>query len=464
MTTTIVVGSNIRLEREVSHELTNRLRGMLSWTNPAIGFKRSRGWWVSPKEDIDIKGYRLTEKYIYIPRGFLERLELMLKAAGIRYLIDDRRIWYKPTPYENNIQLFAHQIRPVKNMLDYEEGILEAPCGSGKSVMALKMICKWGQPTLVLAHTNAIIEQWQEYIEDFTGMKAGLILGGKFDVRKITIGSVMTLANRNIDIDFRRYFGVVILDEAHHTPAYSFQTILSQFYARHRLGITATPRRSDGLQGLLNAVAGPVRTKVPQESLFISGFAIRPTIYKVKTKFKIPESVENRDELLFSAIEDNVNRAIQIAEVAYARKHRSVLILSRRIAHLDHIYERLFDIDPGWTQDHAKVLTGRIEKDERLHILNDLRKGRLNIVLATQLADEGLDIPRLDTLLLTFPSSSELKLEQQMGRPMRSFPGKKDVEVYDFVDHRVPRLVKQAQRRTALYRRLRYPVVRYEAP
>jgi superfamily II DNA or RNA helicase len=455
--TTLRVREDIRLDRDVSRHLINKIRGILNWSNPAIGYKRARGWKIDPKVDRDIKGYRLTKSHLYIPRGFQDRLELLLKDEGIPYTIDDKRTWWnKVTPYVNTIELFQHQVRPIQEMLEYDEGLFEAPCGSGKSVMALYMLCKWGQPSLVLAHTNSIIEQWQEYVEKFTGMKAGLIHGNTFDVQPITIGSVMTLVNRELDSDFRRYFGAVILDEAHHTPAFSFQSVLSRFSARKRLGITATPRRADNLQGLLVAIAGPIRTKVDQEELFKTGFAIRPTVYTVKTNFTVKPEEEMKDEKLFAKLEDDTDRAILAAEVTYRSKDRHTLVLSRRIAHLDHIFDRLFDKD---TTVRAEVLTGRVKPKLRKKIVRRLRRGKLNIVLATQLADEGLDIPVLDTVVLTFPASSEIKIEQQMGRPMRSYPGKKTVEIYDLVDHRVPRLMKQALKRMALYRRLRYPIV-----
>src|SRR6267142_164778 len=121
----LLVGSRIRIPRDVGQHLINKTRTFLTWTDPSVGFKRSRGWFVSPKQDHDIKAYKLTSEHLYIPRGFLERLELMMRAEGIRYTIKDNRTWYKPTPYTNKIDLYPHQIRPVKEMLEYDEGIFE---------------------------------------------------------------------------------------------------------------------------------------------------------------------------------------------------------------------------------------------------------------------------------------------------------------------------------------------------
>ncbi len=453
----ISLGSRIRVPANVSHYVINRTRALLTWTDPSVGFKSSRGWYVNPESMREIKGYTKKDGNYFLPRGFLERFELMLQDEGVQYQLEDKRTWWKPHPYHSNIDLRPHQIKPVIEMMKWNEGILQAPPGSGKSIMMLELACRWGQPTLILAHTERIMEQWQEYIVKFTNQQPGLIVGKKFDIQNITVGSVMTLANRTLDMDFRSYFGVVILDEAHHAPAFSFKTVLGQFSAHRRLGVTATPRRSDGLQGLLSAVVGPVRAQVPLEELFRTGYAIRPTVYKVPTQFKIGGYAEKREDLLFAAIEEDVPRAKVVAQVALENKNRSTLVLSRRIAHLDLIADYIFEEDPGAKME---VLTGRLNSKDRQKIVRRLRKGKLNIVLATQLADEGLDIERLDTILLAFPSSGETKLEQQMGRTMRSFPGKKDVRVYDFMDLKVPRLAKQALKRGALYRRLLYPTIK----
>jgi superfamily II DNA or RNA helicase len=344
-------------------------------------------------------------------------------------------------------------------MMHEEEGILEAPCGSGKSVMALRLACDWGQPTLVLAHTMQIMDQWQEYIEDLTDEKPGIIHGNRWDLRNITVASVMTLANRELTREFLDYFGVVILDEAHHTPAYSFSSLLTMFTARRRIGITATPRRADGLQRLLTAIAGPVKAKITEEELIRTGFRLRPTVYTVPTKLEVPWRPYGREQQIFGAVEEDRQRAKLVAEVAFQNRKRSVLVLSRRIAHLELIYKYLMKMDPDL---QAVVLTGRVKRDLRKEIINDFKFGDLNIVLATQLADEGLDVPRLDTVLLSFPAGGTIKIEQQIGRSARSHPDKEDVRIYDFMDVGVPELMRQANRRGSFYRSHGYPIISYE--
>ncbi len=456
MAAKIILGSELRLSQDLPAWITNRARVDLTFSNPKFSYEQSRGWRVDPKSIQDIKAYRKRGGTYRVARGYRERLEAHLKEFDVDYKIVDRTCWYEPTPYANKISLFPHQKQPVADMLQVQDGILQAPCGSGKSIMALDLICQWGQPSLVLAHTNQILSQWIQYIEDYTQETPGIIQGNQFHIQNITVASVMTLAQRYLSKEFLEHWGVVILDEAHHAPAYSFHSVLSQFPSRIRIGITATPRREDGLQGLLSAVVGPTRARVSHEELISSGFALRPTVHIVATHFRVSQFVESREDKLYAAIEDDVDRAILVAEFAYRNRRRSVLILSRRIRHLDHVYDRLFDIDPSL---RVKVLTGRLSNKERKRIVSDLSEGKIQIVLATQLADEGLDIPRLDTVFLTFAGASAIKVEQQIGRIMRTYKGKKSAEIYDFVDTYVPRLWKQSQKRKGVYQRLHYPIV-----
>lgn len=466
----ILIDSHIHLPDTISSRVINTVRGDLYFKNPkgvwVIATYRNRGWTMSAKKLAqiqeqypDFKAYEKVDGFYLIPRGYWSEVKRLLQQDKVDFEVKNKMVLYERKPYDNTIKLYPHQVSPVEIMSHKSSGILQAPCGSGKSIMTLKLICDWGQPTLVLAHTNQILEQWAEYVEDFTGQSVGLIQGTEFTIKNITVASVMTLAKRELTDEFLEQFGCVVLDEAHHAPAYSFASVLAKFPARIRMGVTATPRREDGLQNYLTAVVGPVRSKVEHEELINSGFNLRPTVHVVPTNFSISGWKEQREEMLYGDIEDDVERAIDVAKVALQNGNRSVLVLSRRIKHLDHIADRIFDIDPN---AKMKVLTGRLKKKDRNKIVRQLKKGRLNIVLATQLADEGLDIPRLDVVLLTFPASGQTKIEQQIGRIMRTHPSKKRADIYDFVDVHVPRLFKQAQRRFALYRNLKYPMVKEE--
>lgn len=445
------IGEKLYLPNTLPRKTINRVLGDLTFTDPKAIYAMKRGWKVD-EEDIEIRAYTKKNGVYRVPRGYLPKLQKLLKNEDIKYV--DNRTRHKPRPIKNNIKLFPHQESALTQLRGHTEGILQAPCGSGKSIMILKLACELGQPTLVLVHTIDLLRQWKRYIEEFTEAKPGLIHGEIFDIQDITLASVMTLARRELSAEFRRYFGLVVLDEAHHAPAYSFSSVLTRFRAGVRLGVTATPRRDDGLQGLLNAVAGPTVAVVSQDELYASGFAVRPSVFVIRTKFRYPFA-DFDEQGLYEEIEVDARRAQRVARVILENDGRSILVLSRRIAHLDNIYDQIFEDDPAI---RAKVLTGRVNKNERERILKRLRSGRIKVVLATQLADEGLDIPRLDMLVLAFPGSGTTKLEQQIGRIMRKFPGKKNAWIFDIVDSRVPMLVKRFYKRKAFYKRMKYPI------
>lgn len=449
--------SYIHLPETTPQTLKDRIRIELAFRNPAIGYIMHRNWKIPEGTPDVLKGYKMHHGNLLVPRGYSGRLQQLVKESypDLELEFQHDTTWYKSKPYTNKIKLFSHQTDPVLKMYESSDGILEAPCGSGKSIMGLELICRWGQPTLVLAHTNQIMDQWKEYITTFTHQIPGSIQGDVFDIRNITIASVMTLAQRKMTREFLRYFGVVILDEAHRAPAYSFRSVLGKFHAAKRIGLTATPRREDGLQGLLQAVVGPIRAIVTEEELINTGFRMRPKVFMVPSNTYVHPQAARYDEALYRAVENDPDRARIVANIAYENRNRSVLILSRRIKHLEHIYRYLLEIDPDVL---AVVLTGQVKKDLRTEIVNDLRFGDLNIVLATQLADEGLDIPRLDTIVLTFPSGSNMKLEQQIGRIMRTHPDKEEARIYDIYDRKIPRLMKQMLRRQAFYTSRKYPI------
>lgn len=450
-------GSHITLPDVTPKGLEERVLKDLRFRNPAIGYMMHRNWEVPEGTQDTLMAYKRKDGYVLLPRGYGHQLQkvILTDYPQLKMRHEFRTTFYKRHPYKRKIKLFPHQIKPVDRMEKVSEGILEAPCGSGKSVMGLELICRWGQPTLVLCHTNQIMDQWREYIETFTRERVGWIQGNRFDIENITVASVMTLAQRKMTLEFKRYFGVVILDEAHRAPAYSFRSVLTEFYAGKRIGLTATPRREDGLQKMLQAVVGPVRAVVTEEELIKTGFRMRPKVWMLPSKLYIPPRAQPYDEAIYRAIEGDRNRARGVAYIANKNSDRSVLVLSRRIKHLELMHEELMKQNGDAL---AVVLTGRVKKDLRKEIVNDLRFGDLNIVFATQLADEGLDIPRLDTIILTFPSSSTMKLEQQLGRIMRSFAGKEEARIYDIYDPKVPRLMKQAMRRRAFYKTHGYPL------
>jgi superfamily II DNA or RNA helicase len=155
---------------------------------------------------------------------------------------------------------------------------------------------------------------------------------------------------------------------------------------------------------------------------------------------------------LLNKIETDEERNLQIAEVVDAEIARgnTVLVLSRRIDHLGNIADAM--------QSECEILTGERSRSDRIQILDEFRSGTVNCILATQLADEALDVQRLNRVCLVFPGKHEGRIIQQIGRALRQHPDKQDAVIYDFVDRRVGVLRKQALKRKQTYAKLKIKV------
>ena len=234
--------------------------------------------------------------------------------------------------------------------------------------------------------------------------------------------------------DFLNSFGCVILDESHHAPASTFERLINLFPARYRYGLTATPERRDGLTFMLNGVFGPILHEVERDELFSEGQIIKPVIRAIRTNSYMADCPDYRSLLDCVTNDADRNQLILKHLIRESETGHSCLVLSERISHIK-AFSSVFST--LCSDIRSEILTGKVSKSARKAILGDADEGKVKVLFATKLADEGLDIPRLDRLFLTCPVRSANKVIQQVGRIMRKFSGKTDAVVYDFVDRNI---------------------------
>ena len=464
------VGGRLFLPRgEVPRDLYNALVSQLTWENPEyrdrtfrelstrIYNKTTRTWEEIPHYIYGIQIDEENDGYT-IAREFVPEFERLCRERNIEIEWTDNRVVHPSKPIPHAIELWAPQRPAVEDLLndDYgHQGVLEAPCGSGKTVMLLFVVAELGQPTLILAHTDDLLKQWQDYCRRLLDYEPGLIQGDTYDIKQITLASVMTLARRELTPEFLNQWGMVILDEAHHCPAQCFQEVMTQFPAYYRFGATATPEREDNLQGLLYAICGPVIAKVERRALRDAGLIMDPVVIAHDTGFNFPYTNMRQWHALVRALINDGRRNNQIIE-NIIREHDSgrhvQLVLSQQIDHLAILAHELEDRRPDIAQElliaggTKRDRNGRVvrtlgrTKKERAAAIKAARKGDLRVLFGTKLADEGLDIPRLDRLHLVFPTRAKGKIAQQVGRIQRVHPGKRDVIVHDYLDE--PRVLR----------------------
>lgn len=445
------VDSAITLDtREVPPKVVDRLRHALSFPNPAYLDRLRLGLYAGGEPETICLMLEQGDE-LRLPRGAIHALRRAGAQEGKIIACDDARVLPVETlPKMPELPLRDYQAAAVEKLVKITQGTVVIPCGGGKTRVGMGAIARLRTPTLVLVHTLDLAEQWLGELKDKLGLDAGLVGDGEQRMAPVTVAVVQALVRWDVEMldAFLGGFGLVVLDEAHHVAASTFYSVVDRCPARYRLGLTATPEREDGLTALLDLYLGAPLLVVTHEELVEAGVLTVPEIRSVETEFSYPYTcAEDYSPLLAAvAVDQRRNQLIVDAVVEEAQAGNVCLVLSGRIEHCQRLADGIAAAGVS-----AAVLTGEVKRDRRKELLDQARAGELSVLVATSLADEGLDLPRLSRVFLAFPSRARGRTIQRLGRLMRPHPGKRDAVLFDFVDRRVPILRRHHLERRRLY-------------
>jgi superfamily II DNA or RNA helicase len=273
---------------------------------------------------------------------------------------------------------------------------------------------------------------------------------------------MQTLRNREINQIWWRRRGFVAADEAHHLPAETYSSVISNVTSRWFVGVTATPLEGEWHQPMLTRSLGPIIHITSQEEMRKSGRQVTPLIKRVETGWRwVPKTA--RDEQLVdtkviyrriieSLREDRNRAAIIVRSIVDQPRECAQLVVAKQLAYLDLIEAGLGMA--GYEGDIYKM-RGKDHGDDSVAVSEAAEQG--NCVILATVADEGVDIPRLDRLHLTWPGRQERTLTQQIGRVLRTHPDKRETIIFDYVDAE-GMLAHQAKLRLNVYRKAGYPI------
>ena len=465
-------------KRNLKPRIQNTIRRIAAFSNSQFFMNLKMGFSNQDTPRIVYAGYDEGD-YIVIPRGCLDDLKSLLDEAEISYSITDKRQSGRAIDVDFNGSLYPEQLIAVQKMLVYDSGILSAATAFGKTVVGANLIAQKRVNTLVLVHTVEIMQNWIRDLDRFLSVNEPLPTyttpKGRIKHRDSVIGTfssqkdastgiidiaMITSLGRNDDINpMVRNYGMVIMDECHHSAAFTHENVLRAVTAKYVYGMTATAKRMDGQVKKVFMQFGPIRhrytSKERAEKQGIGHF-----VYPRFTRLVDFEgNGERHISDYFDLVCKSEMRNLQIITdtIDCVKKGRTPLVMTKYREHAQRLYNAL-----QGASDHIFLLQGGNSLKARAVLREKMmavsRDETMIVVAIGQYIGEGFNYPRLDTLLLAMPISFEGNVEQYAGRLNRDYEGKKDVIIFDYIDQHIPKLERMYHKRLRTYKKIGFEV------
>lgn len=387
---------------------------------------------------------------LYLPKHYA------IKVFGEAEIIDIK------DGLDINIE-FAGSMREEQNMVvqkymdslkDKGGGLISLPCGAGKTVIALYIISLIKKKTIILVHKDFLMNQWYDRIKQFIpSAKIGKIQQNTIDIenKDIVLAMVQSISMKEYDADIFDDFGLAVFDECHHLGAEVFSKSLLKVNSKYMLGLSATPKRKDGLSKVFEWFIGDMvycKKLQNQDKVLVEMYKYYNdckeyslVAYNVLNNICTPRMINNvcafeeRTHLIYEKLIENV------------KEGRDILLLSDRRSHLKTIFE--------YVQKHEIASIGYYVGGMKP---SDLRESQeKQVILGTfSMASEGMDIPKLNTIILASPKSDII---QSVGRILRQKEEDRKYvpKIIDIIDD-FSVFKKQGEKRKAYYKKCKYDI------
>ena len=400
----------------LSTSIIDELKAFAVFDNPQIAILQSlrKPIYNIPKK---IYSFEFTNNILKLPRGLMREVILLLNDYNIKYKMIDNRLLINNKFQNITYKLRDEQIKACEFISKKDFSICVAPPGFGKTLIGSKMIEQRAVNTLVIVNKNMLLDQWVERFVDYFAIDKkdiGYLGKGKNKLNnRLDIATMQSLKN---NIDIIENYSFVIVDECHHIPALTFENIIKQFKGKYILGLSATPKRKDGMDPILFQQLGNIAYEIKRKKTTSNKLKV------ITTDFV--SQVDNFAELISEIINDNDRNKIIIEQILKYKK-RKILLLTDRIEHIENLAKLLDNVGLEYISIHGSLK--KQEKDEKMKKIISS-----NLVLATtSYFGEGIDFPHLDTIIFATPISYYGRLVQYLGRIGRGGDDCLAIDIFD---------------------------------
>ena len=406
-----------------------------------------------------------------------------LQNSGIQY--DDNVMELIPIQnlrIENiNLSLRAYQKKAIENWIKAgKKGCIILPTGSGKTIIAIKLIEIINSSTLIVVPTLDLMEQWTKFLSKyFQKIEIGNIGGGIFNITGITVSTYDSAYIRSSFIGNK--FAFVIFDELHHLAAPGYRTIAEQFASPYRLGLTATYEREDNLHLDFPRLVGGIVYQSSVNELARDKHLASFTVEKRYVKLLPEEEIEyqkNYDQYLsflhklglrydHIALQKliMISGKNQYARNALLARNKALDIALNSQSKIIEL-RKILSENPNrktiiFTQHNKLVylisnnflipfITHKSSKQEREDALNGFRDGRYRVLVTSKVLDEGVDVPDAELGIIVSGTGSKREFIQRLGRLLRTKPNFTNAKLIEIISSGTSEINTSIRRKQAL--------------
>ena len=338
-----------------------------------------------------------------------------------------------------NLELKDHQIEALKALEKMRANretiaLLYHATGTGKTVTAVMDAKRCGGRVLFLAHTQELVNQ---AADTFRRLWPEVTVGRYMEAIKesdahVVCGSIQSIA-LHLDAFKDNDFDYLIIDEAHHASADTYQKVLAYFKPEFTLGLTATPERTDDNQVILDIFKNTAHKLDIQTAVEI-GELVPIRCIRIHTNIDLTKVRFNSVQYNIRDLESKIyvperNKLIVDTWLQYVRDKRTVVFCAS-VKHAEQIAEMFREAGVK-----AASVSGGMKQSERKEFQDKFVNREIQVLCACDLLNEGWDCPETEVLFMARPTMSKVLYTQQLGRGMRLFEGKESLMVFDFVDN-----------------------------